>query len=208
MRVISNIDLDAGAFPEIAKEYARLVPVEADFRFEHLKYVSLLDSDISIELVCFFQRRCYVTADAAGPAVAALDRVFDTVLRAGGINKIRRMVLIDCGDPLMAPMTDLSVLNQYVECARDHLPIDTDLHIHAAEIAWSSTTQTSLVVRDTRSESFITLMTEHLRQSMEILSHGLGTDRPEFDKDLSRSQVNRRLQRLLPVSSGFSYLAC
>ncbi len=197
MRILSNIDLEDEMFSDVARQYDEMIPVTSDLLFDDLRYASLLESDIPIELVGFFQRRCHVAADAATPALAALDRVFATLRRAGGSEKVGRMILIDCGDPLMTPLTDLSILGQYVERVRDRLPPDAEVRILTAEVTQSGAAGPALVLKDTRSEAFVTAVADHTRLSMDILNNDGGYGGPRRVADISKRQISRKLQEML-----------
>lgn len=198
IRILSNIDLPEAVFADIADQYDRMTPVSSDLRFEDLRYSSLFDSDIPIELIGFFQRRCHMPADVARSVLNAIDRVFDTVRRAGGAAKVKRMILVDCGDAMMTPLTDLSVLGQYVERVRDRVPPEADLRIYAAETAQSGDSRPGLVVRDTRSEVFISAAADHLRRSMKMLNCGDGSEGVVDAGKLSRGQIARKLDAIVP----------
>ncbi|MEM1299963.1 MAG: hypothetical protein AAGH68_11875 [Pseudomonadota bacterium] len=199
VRITGNIDLPDDVFAAIA---IRNDPLDLQGTATLGDGLHALVPEIAekpVEVVGFFERRCHVQANTAGPALEAIETMFATLAEAGLADRVQQVTLVDCGDAYTSPLTDLSLLGQYVETIQGLFRNGIEVRILTADYNLDDEGGTPFVLRDTRSEGFIRHVADYTREAMRMLNTCLGQNElPQFEKT-SREQVDARIASMAPV---------
>ncbi|MFK7943702.1 MAG: hypothetical protein AB8B85_12430 [Paracoccaceae bacterium] len=193
LRVTHNIDLPDDVFAFIAIQHEDNRDQKPAVRLCDLREAAPEPDDTPVELVSFFARRCHVSPDAADPMLEGMESMLGSLGVGGLRDRVRRVTLVDCGDELMAPLSDLSVLGQVVEAVRAIVPPETEVRIFAADYTMDDERDAQFVLRDTRCETFVTHVANYTRTAMQVLNTLFEPpDQTQFGA-ANREQINARL---------------
>ena len=171
LRVTHNIDLPDEVFALLAVHQCDNMGQQPGVRLTDLRTSPPNSEDNPVELVSFFARRCHVSPKAAEPLVDAIEGMIGSLRASGFGDRLRRVTLVDCGDHLMTPLTDLMVLGQMVEAIRDEISEHAEVRIFAADYTIEENGSVDCVLRDTSCESFTTHVAAYTRAAMRILNN-------------------------------------
>lgn len=149
--------------------------------------------DTPVELVSFFARRCHVSPMAAEPLVEAIESMIGSLRASGFGDRLCHVTLVDCGDHLMTPLTDLMVLGQVVESIRNLVPEHAEVRVFTADYTIEENGHADFVLRDTRSESFITHVAAYTHAAMRILNNLFEGPEPTTFGTANPDQISARL---------------
>lgn len=199
LRITGNIDLPDDVFAAIAIS-GDAPDLQGTATLGDGLHAFVLETGAKpVEIVGFYERRCHMQADAAAPTLEAIEDMFSTLVEAGLDNRVQRVTLVDCGDAYMSPLTDLSLLGQYVETIQGQFPEGVEVRVFTADYSLEDEGGASFVLRDTRSESFIDHVANYTRKAMRMLNNYLGQNElPQFGK-ASCEQIEARIASIVPA---------
>lgn len=193
LRVTHNIDLPNEVFALLAVHQGEDAGQWPTIGLSDLRPGMPDSDDAPVELVSFFARRCHVSPMAAKPLVEAIEGMIGSLKASGFGDRLHRVTLVDCGDHLMTPLTDLMVLGQVVESVRELVPEYAEVRIFTADYAIEDNGHADFVLRDTRCESFITHVATYTRAAMRILNNLFEGAEPTTFGTANPDQISARL---------------
>lgn len=176
VRLVVNLDLAEPTYAFLRARIRSSIPNQNAYTvtLEDISAGLLMGESMPVEIIAFLKRQPDPRPDRIEPALRAIQDMCVTIEAVQLKSQIRRVTLVDCGDTLMSPLSDLAVLGQYLEALSDNLSADAEGLILAADCDFEAESCPTVTVRDTRSEAFIEHVADFTRRALKVLNTQFG----------------------------------
>ncbi|MEM9147429.1 MAG: hypothetical protein AAGC57_14655 [Pseudomonadota bacterium] len=175
VRLMVNLDL-ADQHYTFVRSHLRSKVLDPDTSILTLDdiYAGSLRDDIEpLEIMVFHKRQVNWNVDLIKPALRSISDMCAVIEAAQLNSRVRRVILVDCGDTLREPLSDVSVLAQYLEAISENL-FDAEGFVMVADCDFEAEGCPTVTLWDTRTEDFVDHVADYVRSSLNNLNKGFG----------------------------------